>query len=215
VNKKIVKIEPPKLFLNDLPVFKQLTIQSDDFFEMRMIEDCVIENQTAHKVTFEKIIFKNVTFTETILRGAEFTDVIFERCDLSNVDFTDAIIHRTKFNECKMIGINFASVTLRNVEMTSCIADYASFKLSNIKQTIIQDSSLRKTDFSNSKIQKFHLFSANIDQAQLSGTKLEGIDLSDCEFDGLGVTVEDLKGCIISREQTYIFAKLFGLIVNE
>ncbi len=54
-----------------------------------------------------------------------------------------------------------------------------------------------------------------MDQAQLSGTKLDGIDLSDCEFDGLGVTLEDLKGCTISREQAYIFAKMFGLIVKE
>ncbi|WP_260982253.1 hypothetical protein [Paenibacillus sp. 32O-W] len=54
-----------------------------------------------------------------------------------------------------------------------------------------------------------------MDQAQLSGTRLNGIDLSDCQFNGLGVGVEDLQGCIITREQAYLFASLFGLIVKE
>ena len=94
-------------------------------------------------------------------------------------------------------------------------AGKSASRFSNAKQVIIQDSSLYKTDFSSSKIQKIEFYRSNIDQAQLSNTNLDGIDLSDCEFDGLGVAVEDLKGCIISCEQSYIFAKMFGLIVNE
>jgi uncharacterized protein YjbI with pentapeptide repeats len=212
--KKIMKIEPPKI-PSELPVFILLDIHSNDFFEMGMIQDCVVKNQKANKVIFDKIIFKNTTFTGTSLTGVELTDVIFEKCDLSNVDFSNAIIHRTEFKECKMIGINLTGVTLRNVLFDSCLADYATFRFSNTKQVIIQDSFLCKTDFCYSKLQKIELYRSNIDQAQLSGIKLDGIDLSTCEFNGLGVEVEDLKGCIISREQAYIFANLFGLIVNE
>lgn len=182
---------------------------------MGMIVDCVIEDQEANKVTFDKIIFKNVTFTESTLTGVELTDVIFEQCDLSNVDFSDAIIHRTEFKDCKMIGTNLSSGTLRNVLFDSCIADYATFRYANTKQVFIQDSSLCKTDFSFSKSQKIELFRSNIDLAQFSGTELDGIDLSDCEFNGLGVDVTNLQGCTISREQAYIFANLFRLIVKE
>jgi len=213
--KKSMKIESPKIIPGELSVFTQLDVQSNDFFEMGTIQDCVIENQNANKVTFDKFSFKNVTFTETALTGVEFTDVIFERCDLSNIDFSDAIIHRTKFLECKMIGINLSGATLRNVLFDRCLGDYATFRFSNTKQVIVQDSSFYKTDFISSKLHKIDLSRTNIDQSQWSGTKLDGIDLSDCEFNGLGAAVEDLKGCIISREQAYVFATMFGLIVNE
>lgn len=212
--KKMMKIETPRI-PSELPVTMRQDIQSNDFLEMEMIQDCEIENSKANKVIFDKIIFRNVTFTETAFTSAELTDVIFEKCDLSNVDFSDAVIHRTEFKDCKMIGINLSGTTLRNILFDNCLADYAAFRFANIKQVIIQDSFLSKADFSYCKLQKFEFSRCTIDQVQFSGTELNGIDLSDCSFSGLGVFVENLKGCIISREQAYIFANLFGLIINE
>ncbi|RNB80212.1 hypothetical protein EDM56_27790 [Brevibacillus fluminis] len=78
MDKRIIKIEPPKI-PSEPPELKLLDIHSNDLFEMGMIQDCLIDNQKASKVTFEKIIFKNVTFTETTLTGVEFTDVLFEK----------------------------------------------------------------------------------------------------------------------------------------
>lgn len=209
-----MKIEPPKI-PSELAIIKIMDVDSNGSFDMGTIQDCVIENLEANKTIFDQIIFKNVTFTETALTGVELTDVIFEKCDLSNVNFSGAIIHRTEFKECKMIGIDLTDATLRNVLFDHCVADYATFRFTNTKQVIVQDSTLCKADFYHSKLNKIELYRSNIDQAQFSGTELNGIDLSDCEFNGLGVEVENLKGCIISREQAYVFVNLFGLIVNE
>ncbi|TDF95922.1 pentapeptide repeat-containing protein [Paenibacillus piri] len=216
MNKKktMLKIESP-MIPSELPALMLLDLQLNGHFEMGMVQDCIVEHQTNHKVTFDKIIFKNVTFTEATLSGVELTDIIFEKCDLSNADLSDAVIHRTEFKECKMIGINMTGATLRNVLLDRCMADYATVRFSNAKQFLIQDSSLRQSDFCYSKLHKFELYRSNIDQALFAGTELNGIDLSDCEFNGLGVDVESLKGCIISREQAYTFAALFGLIVKD
>lgn len=54
-----------------------------------------------------------------------------------------------------------------------------------------------------------------IDKAQFSGTKLAGIDLSRTDFHNLGVTLEDLQGCIISPAQAISFTRIFGLVVKE
>lgn len=56
---------------------------------------------------------------------------------------------------------------------------------------------------------------SNLEKMQLSGSKLAGIDLSSCEFNQIGVTKEDVKGCIVSTQQAIAFARVFGLIVNE
>ncbi|WP_227011657.1 pentapeptide repeat-containing protein [Paenibacillus lutimineralis] len=213
--RKTLKIEPPRVAPDELSLLELPGIGSNDNYEMALVQDCVIEDQEANKATFDMVKFKNVLFSNTSLTGIELTDVIFEKCDLSNIDFSGAIIHRTEFRDCKMMGMNLTDATLRNVVLNHCLADYANFRFSNMKQVIIQDSFLRKADFGYSKWLKVEFYQADIDQAQLSDIDLNGIDLSDCAFNGLGVNVENLRGCIITREQAYVFANLFGLIIKE
>ncbi|CAG7648571.1 pentapeptide repeat-containing protein [Paenibacillus allorhizosphaerae] len=190
-------------------------LQPEDEFSLGIICDCTIDSQTAGKVSFDKIVFQNVTFTETSLTDLELTDIVFERCDLSNVIFHDAIIHRTAFYDCKMIGVDLTGATFRNVQFHRCIADYATFRFSNAKQALFQECSLCSADFYNAAFQKVYFSRSNMDRAQMTGVKLEGIDLSDCEFDALGAGLADLQGCVISREQASVFAKQFGLAIKE
>ncbi|WNR45563.1 pentapeptide repeat-containing protein [Paenibacillus roseipurpureus] len=101
------KLDAPKM-PKELP---QITLEDskfepEDSFHTGIISDCIIDNQSAYKVAFDKIIFRNVTFTRIAMKEIEFTDVIFERCDLSNVDFSEATIHRTEFRNCKIIGMD-------------------------------------------------------------------------------------------------------------
>jgi len=213
--RKMMKLESPKLLYSDLLNLALSHIQSRDMFEVGMIQDTVIEHQHANKVIFDKIVFKNVTFLESSLTGIELTDVIFENCDLSNIDFSNAIIHRTQFKECKMIGINLTDATLRNVLFEHCLADYATFRLSNSKAVVFAASSLLGSDFCFCTFNKVELHGVELDQAQFTATKLKGVDLSDSQFGSLGVDVDQIKGCIISREQAYVFAGLLGLIVNK
>ncbi|MFF2889398.1 pentapeptide repeat-containing protein [Paenibacillus sp. NPDC057967] len=212
--KKTMKIETP-ILPAELPIQPKPDLTVQDFVEMGIIQDCSFDERDIDRVTFEKIIFRNVTFADTSWARMELTDVIFEKCDFSNADWTDAVLHRTEFRDCKMIGMQLTGATIRNVLIDNALADYASLRVSNTKQFIIQDSSLSRADFCFAKLQKTELSRCNIDRAQFSGTPLSGMDLSDCEFNGLSVNIEDLKGCMISREQAYVFAALFGLIVNE
>lgn len=209
------KIDSPKI-PKDLPVLlhKIHSIQSKDEFSLGSISDAIIEYQEASKVSFEKVVFKNVTITESSLTGIEFTDVVFDRCDISNVDFSDAFIHRTEFRGCKMIGTNFTRARFKNVLFVGCVCDFATFRFGDFKQVAFEDSSLMSTDYFQSVLHKTLFSVCNMDQAILSGSKLKGIDLSDCEFSGLIVEIEDLYGCIISAQQAASFTGLLGLVIK-
>jgi uncharacterized protein YjbI with pentapeptide repeats len=213
---KKAQTEPPKLPV-DLPELELNfeLIQNHDHFESGIVHDCIIEGLQASKVSVDRVLFHNVTFTETSLRAVELTDVLFEKCDLSNVSFHDAAIHRTEFRNCKMIGFDLTGATLRNVRFHQCLGDYATFRFTNLKQCILENCSLQSADFYSSTLNKVQLWSSNIDKAEFTSTKLEGMDLSNCEFTGLGVGIDELQGCIISRGQASIFAELFGLVIKE
>ncbi|MDF2636439.1 MAG: hypothetical protein K0R78_3313, partial [Pelosinus sp.] len=111
--------------------------------------------------------------------------------------------------------INLMGATLRNVLFDNCYGDYANFRNVNCKQVKFHNSSLANADFYTSTLLKVHFSNSSLEQIQLSGTKLAGIDLSSCEFRQIGVTIEDMQGCIVSPQQAVGFSKLFGLIINE
>lgn len=209
------KIISPKITDADLLLPKQIpSLRTKDEISYCSISDTIIEQQDAHKVSFDQVIFKNVTITESSLPGIELMDVIFDHCDLSNVDFTDAIIHRTEFRNCKLIGTDFTGGRFQNVYVKDCLGDFATFRLADLKQVAFDNSSLKNSDYYQSKFQKVAFSRCNIDQAMLAGTKLSGMDLSDCEFSGLIVDIQDLEGCIISPQQAVSFVGLLGLVIK-
>lgn len=195
--------------------FPDRRICNEDYFELGIVSNCIIENQTADHVFFDKVIFKNVIFKEIDFSRVELTNVVFQNCDLSNVNFDEGIVHQVELNNCKILGINLLGTTLRNVLFDNCCGDYATFRNVNCKQVKFDNSSLAKADFYESTLRDVYFSHSNLDQMQLSGTKLTGIDLSSCEFSQLGVNIEDVKGCIVSPQQAVGFSKLFGLIVND
>lgn len=210
------KLEPPNIpaDLTDL-ADRVHSLQAKDEFSIGSIEDITIVRQEARKVSFDKVVFKNVTITESSLTEMELTDVIFDKCDLSNVNCSGSIFHRTEFRNCKLIGTDFTKSRLQHVRFQSCLGDYARFRFAAFKQACFEACSLKSSDFYQSVLQAFTFAGCPLDQAVLSGTKLKGIDLSDCDFDELFVEIEDLRGCIISERQASAFVGLLGLVVKS
>lgn len=208
------KIESPKISIPLLEPQDVYSLESREEICNKSIEDLTIDNQEANRVSFDKVLFKNVVITESALREIELTDTIFEKCDLSNIDFSGSFIHRTEFRDCKLIGTDFSNSRLQNVSFLNCLGDYSVFRFSKCKQVSFEECSLISIDFYNSNLQTVYFPDCNIDQAMFTGSKLKGIDLSSCSFDGLNVEIEDLDGCMISAHHASSFAGLMGLIVK-
>ncbi|MFL6518431.1 MAG: pentapeptide repeat-containing protein, partial [Bacillus sp. (in: firmicutes)] len=123
--RKTLKIQQPKIPTGITPF--DYNDREDSYVNMAIISDCSISQEEVERLRFEEVVFKNVTFIDGAFRFVELTDVIFERCDLSNVDFTDGIIHRVEFRDSKLLGLNLADATLRNVLFENCNLNMGSF----------------------------------------------------------------------------------------
>ncbi|WP_211746626.1 pentapeptide repeat-containing protein [Paenibacillus sp. Marseille-Q4541] len=210
---KIIRPKLPK-HLETLDL-TQTTIDDRSELAQSVCEEQELSYVTADKVLFDQMQFHHVTFSHVSFPHAELTDVVFSHCDLSNVDFSESVLHRVRFEHCKIIGMDLTATTLRNIVFTDCAGDYATFRFSNMKLVSFQDNSLLKSDFYHSEFTKVEFSRCMLNEAQFSGTSLKGIDLSNTEFFNLGVTLEDLQGCIISPAQAILFTKIFGLVIKE
>jgi uncharacterized protein YjbI with pentapeptide repeats len=216
MNQSQQKIEKPKLIRGtENNNIKVSIIEDYSSFRDGCISDCKIEKQAASHVCFEGIAFKSVEFKNVVLNSLELTDVRFENCDLSNVDFYGAIIHRTEFVNCKLMGIKLSYATLQNICIQSCNGSFALMSCTQMKRVIFEESIFENSNFQDSRFIKVQFIRCNFKLSQMSGTSLLGIDLSDSNVEGLGIQLEDLRGAKVSPMQAVDFSKLLGLVVKE
>ncbi|MCB9421486.1 MAG: pentapeptide repeat-containing protein [Ardenticatenaceae bacterium] len=128
-------------------------------------------------VTFDNCIFKACLFSETQFQRCTFRDCEFQDCDLSLIDVEYCAVQRTKFQGCKLAGVNWAKVEriqwpafhdcnlsyntfmgldLERAVITGCVAKEAYFDECNLT-----DANCTGTDFSNGRF--FHTNLTRVD----------------------------------------------------
>src|SRR5690625_3016501 len=154
-------------------------------------------------------------YTTLFRSRIDLTDVVFENCDLSNADFMGANIHRVEFRDCKMLGINLSESSLRNVLFDHCILNLSAFGFSSLRQVRFDDCSLKNADCYECKFTKVSFDQSDLNDVNFFNTPLKGIDLSPAQFERLSVSLEDLAGCEVSKDQAIGFAAMIGLKIKE
>jgi uncharacterized protein YjbI with pentapeptide repeats len=214
--KKNIKILSPKIYEDLLTsVSFEGFLEDEDQLCMKLISDCIIEDQSAEKVNFKQVIFRDVSFKNVALSRADIEDVRFENCDLSNVDLSGALMHRVEFIDCKVLGSNLSEASLQNVVFNKCNARYVNLVFSRCKRFRIEESELSLADFRWSEFTDANFVNTKLQESQLAGTKLDGVDLSTCDIDGIVVTPEDIRGAIVSSLQAVALSRLLGLVIKE
>ena len=190
-------------------------IGDDDIFSQMIVCERRFEAVKAARVTFQQMRFKNVVFTKSDLSAADIEDVIFENCDLSNLLLTGAVIRRTEFLSCKLLGADFSNASFKNVRFCTCAAKYISFRFAVLDRVMFDECGLGLADFVEAHFSSTKFQKADLRQAQMSGVPLDGIDLSSCDIDGLGARAEDLRGAVFSFEQAIVAAKIIGIVIKD
>src|SRR5215471_17762133 len=119
---------------------------------MDLLTDASIDGAAFKNLDYSKreIRFKEITettfthcvFAETLFQECRFHNCVFNKCDLSMLRVKSSQFSGIQFEECKMIGINWAEASwpksgfLRLIDFNNCTLNYSSFfglKLKNIK----------------------------------------------------------------------------------
>ncbi|WP_094602980.1 hypothetical protein SPSIL_040840 [Sporomusa silvacetica DSM 10669] len=208
------KLKAPNL-PQQLPLVHIHDFHDEDCVKLSLIQDCTFEAQNATNIVVSQVLFKNVVFNYTHWPFAKITDTIFEKCDLSNVNFSQCFMDRVRLTNCKLVGIDMTEASLRNIVFEDCNAAYSVLRFTNCKKVNFHNSSFAEADLYSATLTDVNFAHCNLDKVQFSGTKLAGIDLSTCQFYQLGLTPDNLRGCIIAPEQAIALANIFGVVIKK
>jgi fluoroquinolone resistance protein len=133
---------------------------------------------------FEQCTFKACTFQTAHFSKCRFLNCTFTRCNLSLITCDQSSILDTNFEECKITGVNWLSLSDRlgiSFTFKKCLLDYDIFTGLKLKKIKIQDCSCHSVDFA---------------ECDLSESVLTGTDLTDATFLHTNLIKSDLRGAL-------------------
>jgi uncharacterized protein YjbI with pentapeptide repeats len=212
-----MKMDKPKIpkLMEELDVSRLIEIEEERFISRGIVSEWRVLELPDSKISFDQVLFQDISFEGVRFDQVEFIDCKFERCDLSNVDFGNSVFHRVEFHQSKLVGAQCTQSRFSHVLMNGCVANYAAFSFSRIKQVKIEKTALNKADFFECTFEKVEFNECELDGVNFTETSLEKIDLSTCTYEDITVSLEKLAGCTVSEEQAMGFAKSLGLLIKE
>ena len=157
-------------------------IESGETYTDVKFKNDIFSAQTIKASTFVECHFERCKFVESAFERCAFEDCIFSNCDLSLAKFPATSMIRVRFEDSKLIGINwtlskwmaksvskradfvrcniqysaFMGLPMRGVQMTACAAHDVNFTDADL-----QEANCAKSDFMNSRFAGANLSGAN------------------------------------------------------
>ena len=120
------------------------------------------------------------------------------------------------FIECKMVGANINYSLLKNIEFNNCKMDFIIISESKITNVTFNKCSIIEGSFYQNNLSKKSYYFIDNDMRKINiYDSLKGISLVKNNINGINIDLNNIKGSIISREQSVILCGLLGVDIDE
>jgi fluoroquinolone resistance protein len=127
--------------------------------------------------------FMDCSLLECVFAGCRFADSCFQGCDLSLVQVPATVFSNTRFEESKVIGVDWtqaewAGVRLgRPISFFRCAISHSTFIGLDLKGILIRECAAVNVDFRDADLQETDLRGTDLAESLFGHTDLRGADL--------------------------------------
>ncbi len=160
------------------------SIGSNRNYEERAFETVDSAGARIERAEFRECRFVRCRFPETVFDTCTFEECSFHECDLGLAKLPHCSFSGTRFEGCKLIGINWteahwAATRLWDpVGFSECVLDHSTFLGLDLKAVKFTDCALREVDF-----REVDLSRADFSGTDLAGTLFAGANLAGASFE--------------------------------
>ena len=165
--------------------FLSAEIASGNKYHDQIFKDVNLNEEELTSCGFLGCSFLRCSFEKTIFDKCRFIDCDFKECDLSLAQFPDSVFSGGKFEDSKIIGIDWTHVIWSELGLHTPIS---------ILNCAISHSTFIGLDLTEFKIR--NCIAANVDfrEANLNLVDFTGTDLSDSLFSNTNLAEADFRG---------------------
>jgi len=176
---------------------KGINIKNGEHFS-QIFRGLNLSNKKIESTIFEDCTFIECSFSESVFNNSKFVDCEFSKCNLSIIKVKFSKFSDVIFDECKMIGVDWTTVSWPSIKLCSqikfykCIINDSVFFGLNLAEIVIEeckahDVDFRDGDFSESNFSHTDFKGSLFNQTNLSGASfIEAINYSiDINFNNI------------------------------
>jgi uncharacterized protein YjbI with pentapeptide repeats len=159
-----------------------------------------LSGRSAESLEFEQCRFRgNADLSGMTLGRSSLTDCLIEQCNLANLRVEKSSMLRVRLSVARMTGVHWIDGFLRDVTVSECRADLASFRFTDFHHVVFEGCNLTRADFQNADVSGVQFTNCDLSGAQFSQAKMEGTRFSDCVLAGVG-GVTSFAGAIVASQ---------------
>lgn len=152
---------------------------------------------------YANVLFEGCDFTESDWTKAELTDCVLKRCNLSLTKVRGSRLHGVKFEECKLVGVDFSQVGKRffSISFDQCLLDTCnlsglsmkkiSFARSTLRNVLFKESELSEASFIDCDFRETLFHQCDLRKADFRGARNYSIDLLNNKVKGAKFSFPD------------------------
>jgi len=189
---------------------------TDDRYDEQTFKDSEYAKQEIRSIEFSGCTFMRCSFNEAILQGCTLRQCTFKECDLSLMRVKDSLFAGAKFEDCKLVGVNWAEARWTQaglldppVHFTGCSISYSTFIGVKLKKATLTKCVARDVDFSEANLTGANCTDTDFSESRFSGTNLTDADFTQATNYQINVTQNTVKGAKFSLPEA--MALLYGL----
>jgi len=157
---------------------------------------------------------RGATFTECTFRGSRFNVSAHDGAAFVNCTFTGCNFFDARFTGCKLVGSVFDRCTFDVMKVTGGNWSFVGLPGADLRSAVFRGVQMREADLAGARFQ-----GGSLRDVDLSGASLRGADLSRCDLRGSDLSAlrpdeVELRGAIITIDQTLVVAEALGLDVR-
>ncbi len=179
-------------------------IHSKSTYAEQTFEQVRLEQNDVVSAEFRECSFVRCCFSESVLRACVFDECVFVECDLSLVKLPHSVFSSTRFEDSKIIGVNWTEARwprvrlLVPVRFEKCVIDHSIFLGLELKGVRFTECAAKDVDFREADLSKADFSGTDLTGAQFGRTDLTGANLESARNYRIVPAENTLKGARFS-----------------
>lgn len=160
------------------------TLRSQSSYADELFRGLELPNVEISETEFHQCAFRECSLAEAVFRNCRFVECRFHGCDLSLMEVPASAFIRVGFEDCTVVGVNWAKADWSALNMGKTLdfhqsgLNHSTFLSVPLKQSSLVDCAARNVDFREADLAMADLSGTDLSEALFQGTNLRQADLS-------------------------------------
>jgi uncharacterized protein YjbI with pentapeptide repeats len=188
-------------------------VESGDEWRRVQLTDVAAPELAVPSLRFEESRLERVDLGGGRLAHLSLSDVELEGCNLANSDVRGGSAWRARIERSRLTGVSWTEGLLRDVVVSDCRIDLASFAATRLEQVVFERCLLMQADFQEANLRAVRFVECDLTEADLMDARFDRCELRGCTIDGVR-GAERLRGVAMPWEDIVASVGTFAAAVG-